>query len=206
VIYTSEADRERDGRSPSHVVNLGIDVERFASGRAALPKREGRPLVGNVARLAAQKDHRTLLNSAALMPEADFAIAGDGELRDELERAAGPNVRLLGRRSDVPDVLASLDVFAFPSLYEGLCLAVIEAQAAGVPVVATAVGGIKETVVDGETGLLVPPRDPEALAAAIRWVLEHPTEAGRFADEARRRAVERYSLQRMIDQTLALYG
>ena len=206
VIYTSEADRERDGRSPSHVVNLGIDVERFASGRAALPKQEGRPLVGNVARLAAQKDHRTLLGAAALMPEADFAIAGEGELRDELERAAGPNVRLLGRRSDVPDVLASLDVFAFPSLYEGLCLAVIEAQAAGVPVVATAVGGIKETVVDGETGLLVPARDPEALAAAIRWLLEHPIEAGRLADEARRRAVERYSLQRMIDDTLALYG
>jgi len=206
VIYTSEADRERDGRSPSHVVTLGIDVERFASGCAALPKQEGRPLVGNVARLAAQKDHRTLLGAAALMPEADFAIAGEGELRDELERAAGPNVRLLGRRSDVPDVLASLDVFAFPSLYEGLCLAVIEAQAAGVPVVATAVGGIKETVVDGETGLLVPARDPEALAAAIRWLLEHPTEAGRLADEARRRAVERYSLQRMIDETLALYG
>jgi glycosyltransferase involved in cell wall biosynthesis len=206
VIYTSEADRERDGRSPSHVVTLGIDVERFASGRAVLPKQEGRPLVGNVARLAAQKDHRTLLGAAALVPEADFAIAGEGELRDELERAAGPNVRLLGGRADVPDVLASLDVFAFPSLYEGLCLAVIEAQAAGVPVVATAVGGIKETVVDGETGLLVPPRDPEALAAAIRWVLEHPAEAGRLADEARRRAVERYSVERMIDETLALYG
>jgi glycosyltransferase involved in cell wall biosynthesis len=206
VIYTSEADRERDRRSPSHVVNLGIDVERFASGRAVLPKREGRPLVGNVARLAPQKDHRTLLGAAALMHEADFAIAGEGELRDELEREAGPNVRLLGRRADVPDVLASLDVFAFPSLYEGLCLAVIEAQAAGVPVVATGVGGIKESVVDGETGLLVPPRDPEALAAAIRWVLEHPVEAGHIADEARRRSGERYSLQRMIDETLALYG
>jgi glycosyltransferase involved in cell wall biosynthesis len=206
VIYTSEADRERDGRSPSHVVALGIDVERFASGRPALPKREGRPLVGNVARLAPQKDHRTLLEAAALMPEADFAIAGEGELRDELERAAGPNVRLLGRRSDVPDILASLDVLAFPSLYEGLCLAVIEAQVAGVPVVATAVGGIKETVVDGETGLLVPPQDPEALATAIRRLLEHPTEAARLADEARRRAVDRYSLQRMIDETLALYG
>jgi glycosyltransferase involved in cell wall biosynthesis len=99
VIYTSEADRERDGRTPSHVVTLGIDVERFASGRAVLPKQEGRPLVGNVARLAAQKDHRTLLGAAALVPEADFAIAGEGELRDELERAAGPNVRLLGGRA-----------------------------------------------------------------------------------------------------------
>jgi glycosyltransferase involved in cell wall biosynthesis len=206
VIYTSQADRERDGRSRGHVVPLGIDLERFASGRPALDRREGRPLVGNVARLAEQKDHRTLLAAAALVPEADFAIAGDGELRGELERAAGPNVRLLGARTDVPDVLASLDVFAFPSLFEGLCLAVIEAQAAGVPVVATAVGGIKETVVDGETGLLVPPRDQEALAAAIRRLLADPAQAGRLAGEAKRRAFERYSEERMVAGTLALYG
>jgi glycosyltransferase involved in cell wall biosynthesis len=206
VIYTSEVDRERDGRAPSHVVPLGIDVKRFASGRPAFDKRDGRRLVGNVARLAEQKDHRTLLEAAALVPEADFVIAGDGELRGELERTAGPNVRFLGPRTDVPEILASLDVFAFPSLFEGLCLAVIEAQTAGVPVVATAVGGIKETVVDRETGLLVPPRDPEALAAAIRRLLDHPGEAARLAAEARRRAVERYSEEKMVTGTLALYG
>jgi glycosyltransferase involved in cell wall biosynthesis len=206
VIYTSEADRERDGRAPSHVVPLGIDVKRFASGRPAFDKRDGRRLVGNVARLAEQKDHRTLLEAAALVPEADFVIAGDGELRGELERTAGPNVRFLGARTDVPDILAALDVFAFPSLFEGLCLAVIEAQTAGVPVVATAVGGIKETVVDRETGLLVPPRDPEGLAAAIRRLLDHPDEAARLAAEARRRAFERYSEEGMVSATLALYG
>jgi glycosyltransferase involved in cell wall biosynthesis len=206
VIYTSEVDRERDGRAPSHVVPLGIDVKRFASGRPAFDKRDGRRLVGNVARLAEQKDHRTLLEAAALVPEADFVIAGDGELRGELERTAGPNVHFLGPRTDVPEILASLDVFAFPSLFEGLCLAVIEAQTAGVPVVATAVGGIKETVVDRETGLLVPPRDPEALAAAIRRLLDHPGEAARLAAEARRRAVERYSEEKMVTGTLALYG
>jgi len=206
VIYTSETDRERDGRAPSCVVPLGIDVKRFASGRPALDKPDGRALVGNVARLAEQKDHRTLLETAALVPEADFVIAGDGELRGELERTAGPNVRFLGPRTDVPDILASLDVFAFPSLFEGLCLAVIEAQTAGVPIVATAVGGIKETVVDGETGLLVPPRDPQALAAAIRRLLDHPEEAARLAAEARRRALERYSEEQMVSRTLALYG
>jgi glycosyltransferase involved in cell wall biosynthesis len=206
VIYTSEADRARDGRRPSHVVPLGIDVARFGSGRPVLEKREGRPLVGNVARLAPQKDHRTLVAAAALLPDVDFAIAGEGELRSELERSAGENVRFLGARADIPDVLASLDVFAFPSLFEGLCLAVIEAQAAGVPVVATAVGGIKETVVEGETGLLVPTRDPEALASAIRRLLEHPDEAARLAAEARRRALERYSEERMVSGTLALYG
>ena len=172
VIYTSEADRARDGRRPSHVVPLGIDLERFAAARPALERNGSRPLVGNVARLAPQKDHRTLIEAARLVPEADFVVVGDGELRGEHERlAAGLPVRFLGTRDDVPELLASFDVFAFPSRFEGLCLAVIEAQAAGVPVVATPVGGIRETVVDGETGLLVPTRDPGALAAAVRRLL-----------------------------------
>ena len=204
VIYTSAADAERDGRRPSHVVPLGIDLDRFASGKPALPK-DG-PLVGNVARLAPQKGHATLVEAARLVPGARFAIVGDGELRAELERRAeGLPVQLLGARDDVPDLLASFDVFAFPSLYEGLCVAVIEAQAAGVPVVATPVGGIRETVVDGETGLLVPPRDPEALAAAIRRLLDDPALARRLAEEARRRVRERFSERRMVEETLRLY-
>jgi glycosyltransferase involved in cell wall biosynthesis len=192
VIYTSEADRERDGRKPSHVVPLGIDLDRFAAARPAL--RKDGPIVGNVARLAPQKDHATLLEAARLLPEGvRVVVVGDGELREELERRAdGLPVELTGARDDVPELLASFDVFAFPSLFEGLCLAVIEAQAAGVPVVATPVGGIRETVVDGETGLLVPPRDPAALAR-------------RLADEARRRVRERYSEQRMVELTLGLY-
>jgi glycosyltransferase involved in cell wall biosynthesis len=204
VIYTSEADRERDARRPSHVVPLGIDLERFTAARPALEK--SRPLVGNVARLAPQKDHRTLLEAARLVPEAEFVLVGDGELRDELERSAGPNARLLGERADVPELLASFDVFAFPSLFEGLCLAVIEAQAAGVPVVATPVGGIRETVVDGETGVLVPTRDPEALATAIRRLLEDRPAAAGMAEEAKRRVRERFSVERMVEETLRLYG
>jgi glycosyltransferase involved in cell wall biosynthesis len=203
VIYTSEADRARDGRRPSHVVPLGIDLDRFDGARPAL--RSDRPLVGNVARLAPQKDHRTLLEAARLVPEAEFVVVGDGELRAELEQAAVPNVRLLGSRDDVPELLASFDVFAFPSLFEGLCLAVIEAQAAGVPVVATPVGGIRETVVDGETGLLVPTRDPGALAAAIRQLLEEREAAEAMATEAKRRVRERYSVERMVEATLRLY-
>jgi glycosyltransferase involved in cell wall biosynthesis len=205
VIYTSEVDRRRDGRSPSHVVALGIDLDRFEGATPAL--RSDRPLVGNVARLAPQKDHGTLIEAARLVPEADFVVAGDGELREELERQAeGSRVRFLGARDDVPELLASFDVFAFPSLFEGLCLAVIEAQAAGVPVVATPVGGIRETVVDGETGLLVPTRDPEALAAAIRRLLEDRPAAEAMAAEAKRRVRERFSAERMLEETLALYG
>jgi glycosyltransferase involved in cell wall biosynthesis len=204
VIYTSEADRERDGRTPSHVVPLGIDLKRFAGGRPVLRKGQ-RPLVGNVARLADQKGHATLIEAARLVPEADFVIVGGGELQPELERLAeGTNVRLTGPRRDIPDVLASLDVFAFPSRFEGLCLAVIEAQAAGVPVVATPVGGIRETVIDGETGLLVPVGDPEALGERIRFLLEHRDEAERLAANARA-AAERFSLERMVIETIRLY-
>jgi glycosyltransferase involved in cell wall biosynthesis len=115
-------------------------------------------------------------------------------------------VRFLGARDDVPELLASFDVFAFPSLFEGLCLAVIEAQAAGVPVVATPVGGIRETVVDRETGLLVPTGDPPALAAAIRRLLEDRPAAEAMAAEARRRICERFSIERMLEETLRLYG
>ena len=204
VIYTSEADRARDGRRPSHVIALGIDLERFEGARPALERDA--PLVGNVARLAPQKDHRTLIAAARLVPEAEFVVAGDGELRDELERLAeGARVRFLGPRDDVPELLASFDVFAFPSLFEGLCLAVIEAQAAGVPVAATPVGGIRETVVDGETGLVVPTGDPPALAAAIRRLLEDRPAAEAMAAEAKRRVRDRFSIERMVEATLALY-
>ena len=208
VIYTSEVDRDRDGRRPSHVVPLGIDLARFADGTPSLPS--GPPLVGTVARLAPQKDHRTLLEAAALLPQARFAIVGDGELRSDLERYAqelgiAERVLFAGARDDIPDVLASLDVFALTSRFEGLCLAVIEAQAAGVPVVATPVGGIKETVVDGETGLLVPVGDAAGLAERIRFLLGHPDERERLAGNARR-AAERFSVDAMVAETLRLYA
>jgi glycosyltransferase involved in cell wall biosynthesis len=209
VVYTSEADRRTDGRMPSHVVPLGIDLHRFGNGRPAL--RNGR-LIGNVARLAPQKGHRYLLEAAPAVlerhPDVRFVIVGDGELRAELERQAAPlgdRVLFTGARADVPDLLASFEVFAFPSLYEGLCLAVIEAQAACVPVVATPVGGIRETVVDGETGFLCPPRDPRTLAERIVYCLDHPDQARRIADSARRRVAARFSEPRMIEETLRLY-
>ncbi|MFN2468621.1 MAG: glycosyltransferase [Gaiellaceae bacterium] len=213
VIYTSEADRRGDGRPRSFVVPLGIDLERFGAAEPTLEKAG--PLVGNVARLAEQKGQRYLLEAAARVvgrrPDVRFVLVGEGELRPALETQArslglGDRVLFAGARDDVPDLLASFDVFAFPSLFEGLCVAVIEAQAAGVPVVATPVGGIRETVVDGETGILVPPRDAEALAAAILRLLERPEEGRRLAAEARRRVRERFSEERMVEETLALYG
>src|SRR5204863_5373655 len=107
--------------------------------------------------------------------------------------AARRPFELTGERDDVPQQLAGFDVFAFPSRFEGLCLAVIEAQAAGVPVVATPVGGIRDTVVEGETGLLVPVGDPAGLAAAVCRLLDDAELAARVAAEARSRVRERYS-------------
>ncbi len=213
VIYTSEADRVTDGRrGQTHVVPLGIDLERFANASPSL--EHSGPLVGNVARLVAQKGHRTLIEAAprvlALHPDVSFAVAGEGDLRSELERMIREfdlveRFELLGERSDVPELLASFDVFAFPSRFEGLCLAVIEAEAAGVPVVATPVGGIAETVVDGETGVRCVVDDPQSLAEGIVWVLDHPREAQALADEARRRVTRTFSIERMVASTLALY-
>jgi glycosyltransferase involved in cell wall biosynthesis len=204
VIYTSEADREEDGRSPSHVIPLGIDVERFAGAEPALTA--DRPIVGTVGRLAGQKDHATLLEAAKLVPAAQFVLVGDGELRARLEQQASGNVQFTGRRDDIPELLASFDVYAQPSLFEGLCVAVLEAQAAGVPVVATPVGGMRDTVVHEETGLVVQVGDAHALAGAVKRLLDEPELAARLAEEAGRRVRERYTERRMIDETLAFYG
>lgn len=214
VVYTSELDRLTDARGlPSRVVPLGIDLERFEHARPALP-RNG-VVIGNVGRLAEQKGQRHLIEAAPHVlerrPDARFVIVGAGELREDLEkRARGLGVHdrftFTGARDDVPELLASFDVFAFPSLFEGLCLAVIEAQAAGVPVVATPVGGIRETVIDGQTGVLCQPGDPLGLARGILQLLEDPDEAQRLAAEARRRVSERFSAERMVEETIALYA
>lgn len=203
VIYTSAADRAADGRA-GVVVPLGIELDRFAVER----RPEG--IVGTVARLVEQKGLDTLVDAVPRVlerhPSVRFVVVGEGPLRAELERRAGAlPVELLGQRDDVPEQLARFDVFALASRYEGLCLAVIEAQAAGVPVVATPVGGIVETVVDGETGLIVPVDDPGALADAIVRLLDDRALATRLATEARSRVRARFSIETMVSQTLQLY-
>jgi glycosyltransferase involved in cell wall biosynthesis len=212
VVYTSETDRRGDGRRllRTHVVPLGIELDRFL----AVLSRPGGRVIGTVARLAEQKGLRYLLEAVPLVlgryPDARFVLVGEGEAREELEALANAlgvedTVTFVGHRDDVAAELAAFDVFAFPSLFEGLCLAVIEAQAAGVPVVATPVGGIRETVVDGETGLLVPTCDARSLAAAIVRLLDDDELSARVATEARRRS-SRYSVERMVAGTLALYS
>jgi len=203
VIYTSAADRDADGRK-GVVVPLGIDLDRLAVER----RPEG--IVGTVARLVEQKGIDTLIAAVPRVleshPSTRFVVVGEGPLRASLEEAAaGLPVELLGERDDVPEQLARFDVFALASRFEGLCLAVIEAQAAGVPVVATPVGGIVETVVDGETGLTIPVDDPAALAGAIVRLLDDRPLADRLAAEARERVRARFSIDTMVAETLRLY-
>lgn len=113
---------------------------------------------------------------------------------------------LAGERADVPQVLPAFDVFALPSRYEGLPTAIVEAMVCGVPVVATAVNAVADVVVPGETGLLVPPRRPDLLAAALGYLLDWPAEADRMAAAARARLGGRYGVAALRDALAAAYA
>ncbi len=174
-------------------------------------KRAGQPVVLTVARLDEQKGHRYLLKAAAQVPEAQFVFAGDGPLRASLEAQARSlgveeRVRFLGHRNDIPDLLADCDVFVLPSLYEGLPLSILEAMSASKPVIATQIGGTDEAVIAGETGLLIPPADPTALAAAIRTVLADKPLAQRLASAGRARVEQEFSAMKMVQQVIDVYA
>lgn len=197
------------------VVRNGVRLAPFAQAaesafRAKLTGRTECPIVFTSARLHSQKGHVYLLEAAALVPNALFILAGDGPERqrlEELSRKLGleARVRFLGHRQDVAKLLASCDLFVLPSLYEGLPLSVLEAMAAGKPVVATAVGGTDEAVVHGATGLLVPPGDSAELAAAIRTMLSERALAARLAEAGKVRAMRMFSSETMVREVTRVY-
>ncbi|GJG86442.1 hypothetical protein tb265_16230 [Gemmatimonadetes bacterium T265] len=201
-------------RAKIAVVRNAVPLEGFdrpaPPGLRAALDGGGRPLVLTPARLHEQKGLDVLLDAATRVPDATFVLAGDGPLRDVLQTRArtlgiADRVRFLGARDDVPALLAASDLFVLPSLFEGLPLSVLEAMAARTPVIATRIGGTDEAVVDGETGLLVPPRDPEALAAAIRRLLGDPALARRLAAAGHARVHREFSVATMTAQTEAVY-
>lgn len=172
------------------------------------------PVLLTVGRLTEQKDQACLVETAALLvprhPGLAALLAGDGPLRDPLrERIARHGlegtVRLLGRRTDVPDLLAAADLFVLPSRFEGLPLVVLEAMAAGLPVVATRIGGTDEAVEHGVTGLLVEPGDAGALAEAVHALLANPARARAMGLAGRESFVVGFEARRMVADTLALY-
>jgi glycosyltransferase involved in cell wall biosynthesis len=180
----------------------------------ALGVPDDAPVVGNIAALVDHKDHATLLRAAARVlarrPEVRFVIVGDGERRDALTRLAAEigvtdRVIFAGFREDVDRLLPAFDVFCLSSHMEGLGTIVLDAMAFARPVVATAAGGIPESVVDGVTGRLTPTRDDAALADALLEVLEDPQGAKALGEAGRRRFEERFSAERMVSETLAVY-
>jgi glycosyltransferase involved in cell wall biosynthesis len=171
------------------------------------------PVVGSIARLSAQKGHRYLLDAAARVlarrPDARFLIVGDGDQMALLRAQAqglgiAPSVVFAGHRADIRALLGALDVFCISSTYEGTPLALFEAMAAGKAIVSTAVDGCREVLEDASTGLLVPPRDPDALASALLRCLEDPGLRASLAARARE-ASARYDIAACVARMQDLY-
>ncbi|MEK7288036.1 MAG: glycosyltransferase family 4 protein [Elusimicrobiota bacterium] len=196
------------------VIPPGIDLDIWEKVRqqrnAVLPKEPMSVLmVGNYSSF---KGHQVLLQAAVevrrALPGTLFRLAGrDTEkLKPLVEKLnLGKNVELLGERSDVADLLSLAHLFVMPSLMEGFGISLIEAQSAMVPAVASAVGGLKQIIKDGETGLLVPAGNPEALAQAIIRLLTCPEEAARLAAQGYEEARRKFSHHVMVDRLENLY-
>jgi glycosyltransferase involved in cell wall biosynthesis len=185
-----------------------------AEALRALGVPQGAPVVGNVAALTDHKDHATLIAAAGIVVRARaevlFVIVGEGALRPELEarvREGGLSGHVLfaGFRDDVDRLLPAFDVFCLSSHLEGLGTSLLDAMAFGRAVVATAAGGIPEAVEDGVTGRVVPVRDPARLAQALLDLLGDPERRCAMGEAGRRRFLERFTADRMVDETLRVY-
>jgi glycosyltransferase involved in cell wall biosynthesis len=190
-----------------------VSPETAAAVRQELGLPAEAPVVGAVGRLNEQKGHRYLIEAAAEVhrhePDVRFLIVGDGDLQEDLRRQAAALglaevVVFAGHRMDIPAVLGAIDVLCISSTYEGTPLALFEAMAAARAVVSTAVDGCREVLEDGVTGLLVPPRDPAALAAALLRALRDPTLRLRLQENARA-ASANYDVDRCVSQMQSVY-
>ncbi len=225
VVGNSEAVRaaaaRRDPRVARKFVVIpnGIDVDRYADGsrrretRGALGVDEDHLLVLMVANLIHYKGHADALDAFARLrrgcPRARLILAGSGPEEARLRRMAAElgidrDVEFLGSRDDVPALLSAADLFVLPSHEEGLPNAVLEAMAAGLPIVATDVGGVREQL-DGGAGVLVPPRDPEALASALGALASAPGRRSSLGRAARERAERRFSWTATVARYAELY-
>lgn len=216
VCDAAGAELERAGVEASRiaVIPSGVDMDRFAAARVARPAlREARPPVAlMVAHYSPIKGHEVLLRAlpAVLREVPDLKVRLVGRDTEALrprarELGVEKNIEILGHRLDVPELLAQAHLFVMPSLQEGIGTALIEAQAALVPAVASVVGGLPQVLEDGRTGLLVRPNDPEALAWAMIRQLKDVAGAERMALAGYERVRARFSIDAVVDRLAALY-
>lgn len=213
---------ERLPASRVYVIPNGVDTEKFSPARSpasVLPAADSTgesnvpttsvqtPLVGIVAQLRPEKNHELFLRMAQLVrrqvPDAHFLIVGDGPCRTDLKRLAmeldlSSCVHFMGQRSDIPELLRQLDVFVLTSHVEANPVSILEAMATGKPVVATRVGSIPDSVINGQTGYVVDPGDAEALARRVSELLLDAELRQQFGDAARQRVVQHASVDRMV--------
>jgi glycosyltransferase involved in cell wall biosynthesis len=212
---------EIEGAPPARVrtIRHGLAEPAPDPDRAALRARlgigEGERIVGMVGRLVEQKGFAFGLEAFARIadrfPDGRLLIAGDGPLRRELERRAetlglSGRVLFLGWCPDAAALMGALDLLLVPSLWEGFGLVILEAMARGLPVIASAVGGIPEVVVAGTTGILVQPRDVDGISRALAELLDDGARRQHLGQAARERVRENFGAQRMVAQTIELYN
>ena len=200
-------------------IPYGVDLKKFADIKSSIKKTEigldnGDKVLGVVARFTKQKGHIYLIEAASQIvnkfPNTKFLFVGDGPLRKDLEtkiNELGLNSKfiLLGFRNDVRELLQVFDIFVLPSLWEGLPNVLLEAMACGKPIVATAVDGTPEAVVDGNNGLIVPPKNPDKLADALMHLLQNEQEARKMGKRGRKRVENFYSIEKQMNNFQELY-
>ena len=204
-----------------NVIYNGIETENCKNADTELSaddplnrftdKMPGIPIVLTVARLDKQKGHIYLLDAVRNIPNSCFVFVGDGPYREKLEATAmefnvSDRVLFLGTRHDIFSLLKRSDLFVLPSLYEGMPLSIMEAMAAGKPVIASDIGGVKELVQHGETGILVPPGNTNALASAINTLLMNHELASSLAASGEKLVLSGFSADRMVKDFTDLYS
>ena len=213
-------DHERIEPTKTTVIYNGVIPSLFSEIKdlSIIKKNLGitadKPVIGTVSSLTPHKGLSFLLQAIpqilSIYPSAQCLFIGDGPLKNDLLEQAeamgiSSHVKFLGIQKDIPNLLAVMDVFVLPSTREGLGISIIEAMAAEKPVVATDTGGIPEVISDKKTGLLVPPKDPDALAQAIIELLNNPESSAEMGRMARKKVLEKFTQEQMISEIEDLY-
>jgi glycosyltransferase involved in cell wall biosynthesis len=224
LVVVAERVREdaiAEGVNPKRIVKIAngvvlpkVDAEDILRLRGELLTNQEDLILLSVGRLRYQKAHSVLLRAfpkvLARFPNIQMLIAGDGQLREELQNEAlslgiSENVKFLGIRHDIPVLMSIADLFIFPSRFEGMPNAVLEAMSHGLPVIATVVQGVDEIIRDGQNGLLVPVEDPIVLSDAIQHLLRNPEERLRLGRAARETIENEYTVDKMCAQYQELF-